>query len=286
MLKLTTDATYTLGPELLEKYNISARMTFPIHIEGKDVPIDVTRKFDPEEIREAVRQKKPVTTSGVTPEEVLNIWKSVGDNPIFHFAIARTLSEASWITLEKIQKENSDIDVVLFDPMIMSSGAAAQLIEVAKSIQEGKDREEVYDIAMKNRKRTVLMGAMKDLFYLSRTGKIGFAKSLFGSMLKIIPLTMAREENTKLEQVGKGRSYQQINTQIINQIKRDAEYFNTDKFTMVITCSGEHNKEVNHLVELINKEKNLNCEIEIGTLTAQLLVHQGPAHWEIGYVAK
>lgn len=286
MVRITTDTVVTLSPESIEKYGICDRMTFPIHIEGEDMPVERTREFDPQELREAVLKKKKITTSGITPEEMLRVWKNCSDKPIFHLAISRFLSEATWITFEKTLKDNPNLDVLTFDPMLMSSGAAAQLIEISKAVKEGKSRDEVYDIAMKNRKRSVLMAAMKDLFYLSRTGKIGFAKSLFGTMLKIIPLTMAREENTKLEQVGKGRNYQQINKQILNQLKRDAEYFNTNKFTIVITCSGDHMKEVNHLIDIIKAEKDLECEVEIGKITAHLLVHQGPAHWEIGYVAK
>ncbi len=286
MLKLVTDTTVTLGPELLNKYGIFDRMTFPIHIEGEDYPVEKTREFDPSDLREAVRQKKKVTTSGITQEEALRVWKSCGNSPIFNLAISRFLSEATWITLEKVQKENPNIDVIVFDPLIMSSGAAAQLIEIAKAVQSGKTRDEVYDIAMRNRKRCVLMGAMTDLFYLSRTGKISFAKSLFGSMLKIIPLTMAREENPKLEQLGKGRNFEQINKQIVNQMVRDAEYFKSNNFTVVVTKSGDLQREAENLVEQIKEEKSLNCEIEIGTITAHLLIHEGPAHWEIGYVVK
>jgi len=60
-----------------------------------------------------------------------------------------------------------------------------------------------------------------DLNYLYRGGRIGKAKALMGSVLRITPILglMGDDKDGQIVPLGKGRTFKQVNSQIIELIK-------------------------------------------------------------------
>jgi fatty acid-binding protein DegV len=65
------------------------------------------------------------------------------------------------------------------------------------------------------------LGAVYDLFYLHRTGRIGLAKAVMGSAMKIIALLSSSEEPGVLKSIGKVKNYMQANNRFVQLLQED-----------------------------------------------------------------
>lgn len=221
-------------------------------------------------------------TAALSVGELANAYKELTKegNSVVSIHMSSGLSIAT-LYAAKNAKEITKADVEIIDTKQTCGGVGLVVLEAAKAAKQGKTKEEVVKIAKKVISRTNSIFALPDMEYLYRGGRIGKAKSLMGSLLKIIPLIAIRDQTGIITPIGKARNTAQANEKIIETIKLDMEKTGAKKMKCIIS----HVDNEPAADELKNSlQKNFECEQIIGTgASCPAIVHIGPKAWGIAY---
>jgi fatty acid-binding protein DegV len=122
-----------------------------------------------------------------------------------------------------------------------------------------------------------------DLFYLSRTGRIGKAKAVMGTAMKVIPLLCSTDPPGNLKSAGKVKNPAQAIRMFVEKIEQDRERRPGAPLKALISCIGPHREEAE---ELKNAVESLDGDVDVviyGTNHSNL-PHAGPDFFDIGYM--
>ena len=166
--------------------------------------------------------------------------------------------------------------------MQAAQGKELIVLESAKLAKAGKSKEEVVNHTKKVIARTNSVFGIPDLKYLYYGGRIGRAKVLMGSMMKVIPMVAIRDMEGMVSPVGRARNIFQVNQKIVDIIKEDLKKFNANKVKSIVIGHADNKEAVQSLKKII--EENINyeemLEMEFGCAA---IVHPGPKAWGAGY---
>jgi len=140
---------------------------------------------------------------------------------IIHVVMSGTLSRATFAMAENIREMYEDtIPIINIDTRQVSGGVGVVLLRILDILNETSDTDEIIKKSKLIIENTFSLFIMADLNYLYRGGRIGKAKALLGSVLKIIPLIglFGDDPEGVIIPVGKGRTFKQVNALIINTI--------------------------------------------------------------------
>jgi len=91
-----------------------------------------------------------------------------------------------------------EISITLIDSRQVSMGAGWLAIAAARAVREGKTLDQVLEAVQDMIPRLRLVAVIQDLQYLRRSGRVGWASSLLGTMLQIKPLIVVQDGNINL----------------------------------------------------------------------------------------
>lgn len=279
---IVTGDNHGIPDNLLKELEI-IMLHHPATLEGKEYLIRKTTS--PEDFLAKMKASKSFPRSAaINAERFAQVYRKLTDEGKSIVTITMAGGIFSQPTIEAANKavemvEGADVAVVNSRMTVHPIGLA--VIEAARAAKEGKSKDEVVKIAEEVSSRSTLLMALPDLEYLHRGGRIGKAKLLLGSLMKIIPLVIMRYGPQVIEPLGKGRNIQQANQKIIETIKADMEKSGAKKIKALIADVGDNPDATKTLKEAL--EKNIDCEeIIIGKIGMEL-VHMGPGGWGIGY---
>jgi DegV family protein with EDD domain len=273
---------YSLPEEMVKEYGLNV-LPYPLTLEGKHymIPDTISAEGFLEEVKKA---KGFPITAAVNTARFVEVYKRLTDEgkAIVTITMAGGIfSQPSIDAAKKAIEEVPGAEVSVVNSMLTVAGMGLPVLEAARAAKEGKDREDVAKTAQEVASRTTLILALPNLEYLHRGGRIGKAKALLGSLMKVIPIAILKYGTQVIGPLGKGRNIQQVNQKIIATIKSDMEKSGAKKIKALIADVGDNPEATKNLKEAL--EKNIDCEeLIIGKIRAGI-VHVGPSGWNIGY---
>ncbi len=191
-VKIVTDSTCYLPKEILEKYDIK---TVPLYVRFGDKSYRELVDMDRDEYYMRVRNGELPDTAQPSAEDFIAAYKPLVEqgysiiSPLISAEMSGTVNAAN-----AAKKALGDPDIYIFDSWFNSLGLGYQIIEIAKMLyEEGKSKEEVIKALPSIRDKMYIFFVVGDLYFLARLGRIGRAKAVLGTMIKIKPLLYFHE---------------------------------------------------------------------------------------------
>ncbi len=184
---------------------------------------------------------------------------------IIHVVMSSGLSSASWKVAENVRKQYEDvIPIINVDSRQAANGVGSVLLGIIDIIKNNDDLsiEEIEKLCQQVVENTYSYYIFPDLDYLYKGGRIGRAQSLMGSLLHIIPIIgmMGDDPEGIVSSLGKGRTFKQVNRQVIELINAKMKEKSVSKIKRAISLSGYGEKNKDVAQELMEKVKALPCD--------------------------
>lgn len=265
-IKLITDSTCDLTPELIEKYNIHV---LPLTVNIGNQTYKDGESITLEEMYQGVENGGPFpTTSQVNPQEFHDVYKTYLDEgyKIISVHVSSQLSgtlQSAVISKDMLETE----DITIVDSQGVSGMLFLLLVEAGKMIEEGKSLQEVVEGIKENAKKVKLLATFDTLEYLVKGGRVPKSVGAIGGFLGIKPLITLVDG--KLEMMDKVRG----NKKALSALKAFIDESNVREGTKVVVINSL-DSEMNRSVIKHLEEKGLEYhEIQVGCV---LGVHAGP----------
>ena len=280
---IVADSSLQLAYKTIEELNIQI-VEYPLFVNGEPYPVSMSMSpEEKEKLRLLVKDKKNnVSTSGLREEDLKAVFQRFKDQKILTVHQSARMSSITASVLQKVRSELSDIDIELFDTHHMVAAYTVQVLLAARALRAGMPYAELLEMMKRNRGNTRHVGSVYDLFFLQRTGRIGRAKAILGTAMKIIPLLGSSEEAGVLRNIGKAKTYQQANQKFVATVAEDMEAKKARRVTAVISQIGPYDRETSHLKELI-EQQGWDAEVQILATNHSNMPHAGPDFYDLGY---
>lgn len=284
---IVADSALQLNYATIEQLDIKV-VEYPMYLNGEPYPVSISMsREEKDKLRMLLKDKKnKVTTSGLREEDLLAMYEKYKGEKIISLHQSGRASTATAAVIKKILSENRDLDITYLDSHHLTAGYSVIVLAAARAAAEGKSFDEVVELIKEVRENTRHLGVVYDLFYLQRTGRIGLAKAILGTAMKIISILGSSEEPGVLKSIGKVKTFAQANQRFLKIIKEDIESKNGKTIKAVISVIGPHEKEADHLKNLVDgfaEENGIGSEIEIHYTNHSNMPHAGPDFYDIGY---
>lgn len=218
-MKLITDSTADLPPDLVEKYDIEI-VPLKIHL-GEETYRDY---FDIN-LDEFYNQLRTTdlfpTTTQPSPQDFVESYRkrSLEDDCLISIHISSKLSgtyQSAMVAAQQLPK----LKIHLIDSQQASLALGMTVIAAAKAIEEKKEVDEVLSLINDIISQTKIYFSVDSLEYLRRGGRIGKAQSLLGAILKIKPLLALKDG--EVVPVEKLRGQQRLIRRIVQLVQDEA----------------------------------------------------------------
>ena len=279
-LQLNYETIKSLGIEVVE---------YPMYLNGEPYPVSISMsREEKDKLRLLLKDKdNKVTTSGLREKDLLEIYNKYKGEKIISLHQSGKASTATAAVIKKVLRENTELDITYIDAHHLTAGYSVIVQVAADAVKDGKPFEEVIKLIEKSRTNTNHLGVVYDLFYLHRTGRIGLAKAILGTAMKIISILGSSEEPGVLKAIGKVKTSAQANQRFVKMIKDDVDTKSGSRIRGVLSVIGPHEKDAEHLKTLLNtmgKEFGIITDLEIHYTNHSNMPHAGPDFYDIGYV--
>jgi DegV family protein with EDD domain len=232
-IKVVTDSTNDLPPEIIEQYGITV---IPMYINIGDQSfqdgIDITRK----EFYNRLPQSDPFPTTAAPGIEqftaVYSRLMGAGADQILSIHISSSLSAVMDVA-HKAAEQFSGIPVTVYDSDQLSLGTGFQVQTAAQAAEKGLPLEEILAILKDQSSRSYVFAALDTLEFLKRGGRMNSVMAGLGSLLQIKPILTMHAGNPGAERVRtKERALQRL-------IEMTAELGELEQLALVHTNAGE-----------------------------------------------
>jgi len=280
---IVADSSLQLANDTIGELNIQV-VEYPLFVNGEPYPVSMSMSGEEKEkLRLIIKDKNNnVSTSGLKEEDLQELFERFKDQKILTIHQSVRMSSITATVLQKVKSELSGLDIELFDTHHMVAAYTVQVLLAARALQAGVEYPELMELMKRNRQNTRHLGSVYDLFFLQRTGRIGRAKAILGTAMKIIPLLGSSEEPGVLRNIGKAKTFQQANQKFVATITADMEARKASRLTAVISQIGSYDRETSHLKQLI-EQQGWEAEVQILATNHSAMPHAGPDFYDLGY---
>jgi len=272
MIKIISDSTCDLSPELLEKYDVSI---IPLNIHLGDEEYQDGINISPDEIYkwsdENETTPKTSAISIVSAIEAFEKYTADGGE-VIAFSISDEMSTTGNVmpmAAEDIGKEDK---VHVINSANLSTGVGLLVIAAAEMAQQGKSAGEIVEAIEKLKPRVRSSFVVDTLTYLHRGGRCGSVAALAGSILQLHPKIVV--ENGAMHATKKYRG--KMKSVILSYAKElEEELGKAIKDRVFITHSGCDEETISSVYEYV-KSLGLFNEIHITRAGGVISSHCGP----------
>lgn len=187
MIKIISDSTCDLSPELCERYGIAI---LPLHILLEDDEYADGKSITPEEIFAwSDEHNTTPRTSAPSLDEAVSLFKEYLDQDmeIITFSISETMSASNNIMHLAAETLKATDKISVIDSANLSTGIGLLVIEAAVMAAEGKTRGEIVAAVTELIPRVRASFVVDTLVYLHRGGRCSGVAAFAGSVLHLHP---------------------------------------------------------------------------------------------------
>ncbi len=267
-VKIVTDSTCYLPDEVIKKYDIKV---VPLYVRFGDKAYREHVDISNEEYYKRIRNGELPDTSQPSPEDFLAAYKPLVEqgysiiSPLISAEMSGAVNSAS---AAKAALGNPDI--YIFDSWFNSLGLGYQVIEIAKRLyEEGKSKDEVIKELPAIRDKMNIFFVVQDLYFLARLGRIGRAKAVLGTMIKIKPLLYFHEGF--VDTLEQPRTIKRAKRRMLDLTK---EVVAKRGLKYISVIYGDNLEEAQEYKEEIEKE--FGVEVPLTQLGPVIATHTGP----------
>lgn len=282
MIRIISDSTSDLSPELIQKYDITI---LPLHILLGEEEYEDSLGIGPDEI--FIWSDKHVATpktSAPSLDRSMDMMRPIledGDE-IICFAISETFSTSANVMRLAAEELEAEDRVSVIDSANLSTGIGLLIIEAAIMIANGKKREEIIK-RIEELKPLVRSSFVVDtMIYLQRGGRCGSITALAGTALKIHPEIIVKDGS-----LIPGKKYRGKMGHVIEKYVKDLEeeLLHAKKDRVFITHSGCKEEIIKVIYEYL-VSLNVFEEILITRAGCVISSHCGPGTLGVLFVAE
>ena len=192
-VKIVTDSTSDLSPELAKEFNVGI---VPVYVrfgeqsyrDGIDITMD-------EFYRRLVDATEHPTTSQPSPADFAQVYTNLAKDgdPVVSIHVSAKLSGTCNSAVQGKEIAGQKCDVTVIDSESVSMGLGMTALMAARMAKAGGSLQQITSAVKQAIDNTHLMGTFDTLKYLIMGGRIGKAKALVGSVLNVKPVLVMRE---------------------------------------------------------------------------------------------
>lgn len=283
-MRIVAGSALQMSWERIRQLGISI-VEYPLFVNGQPYDIQVSGGREAvDSLRALLKDKKnKVTTSGLRQEDLLREYQGEGGQPILSIHQSFDNTRATSAVLHQVSTEHPELDLLLFDTHHLTAAYSVQVLEAALALQAGLRGEELLALLHRNRANTHHLGALYDLFFLHRSGRLGLTRAILGTAMRVIPLLSSTEASGVLKSIGKVRTWRQANQRFVRMMAAELERRRSTTLTAIIAWCGPHEQEVEHLRQLI-LHQGWQARVETHYTNHSNMPHEGPDFYDIGYI--
>ena len=280
-IRIVSDSTCDLSPELREKYDIK---TIPLCIIMDDKSYYDMVEISPEEIFTWADANKTTPKTSATDIqsaiEFLKEFQEAGEEVIY-IGISEDMSTTcNVLRLAKDELEYERCFIV--NSMNLSTGIGLQILRAVDMVNEGKTAEEIVEAISEARVDVRASFVVDTLTYLARGGRCSAATALLANTLQLKPRI-----EVKMGKMGVGQKYRgKINKVLLKYVKEmEADLLKADKKRVFVTHTPLDREIVEEIKEYL---VSLNYFEEVIETTAGGVIssHCGPGTLGVLYYEK
>ena len=238
-----------------------------------------------------IKEKITAKSSSLSRAEMTNlIEKNVNNyDLIIQVVMGSNMSAATFNIAEEVKEKFKDrIPVINIDSRQVVGGIGAVLLRLIDIIETTDDVEGIKKQAEELVVNTFSYYVTPDLNYLYRGGRIGKAKALLGSVLRVLPVIglMGDDPEGSIVPVGQGRTFKQANSLIINSIKEKMNEKKAKDITVAIISGDESKRDA---IDDLKREfeGSISCKNLIyGKLHLVEAIYMGPGGYSLSVCMK
>ena len=188
MVKIVTDSTSDLPPELVQKWGITVvplkvRFGTLAYRDGVDL---TTEEF----YRKLVCSQTLPTTVAPSPADFSEVYDKLAEetDEILAITLSSKLSATYEAALRGKEQKKKDCRVEVIDSLTAAMALGLLVIAAAEEAQARASLEQIITLVRKAIPKTHVRGYFDTLEYLRRGGRIGRARAFLGSVLKFNPI--------------------------------------------------------------------------------------------------
>ncbi|MDR1568318.1 MAG: DegV family protein [Streptococcaceae bacterium] len=271
-IKIITDSSITIAPELLESLDISV-VSLSFMIDGVVYQDEEVSGYD---FMNMMAQAKTLPKTSQPPiGKFVEVYQANVDSG--YEIISIHISHALSGTVEAARQASKLVDgnITVIDSGFTDQALAFQVISAAKLVQEGKDIADILDKLAAIKQRTRLFIGISNLDNLVKGGRISRLTGVVSSFLNV-KIVMEFKDG-KLIPISKGRGVKTFN-------KWFADWQNSVDFSQ-ITHLGISHADGLALAENFRESLSdkVNFEIPVLTTGSTIATHTGAGAWSIMY---
>ncbi len=283
-VKLMTDSTCDLSPELIKKHDIDVvplivNLGESSYYDG--VTLSTKQMYDKVE-KHGVHPKTAAASPGAFMERFEKFLKE--GYTIFYTGIGSKFSgtyQSAQTARNMVEVEGGRDKVFILDSHNLSSGSGLLMLKAAKYRDQGDDAETIHRKVRSHVPKVRSQFVIDTLEYLHRGGRIGSLKHMMGSMLRLKPIIKVRDGAMHVGKKARGNIKKGIDLMLDEAIK-ERDQIDTDFMMITHSLSADMATYIRERLEGEIKVKNL-YETEAGCVISS---HCGKGTIGILYIMK
>jgi DegV family protein with EDD domain len=195
-VKIVTDSVSDISPATAAGLGIAV---VPLNVVfGNEIYRDGVDLTTEDFYRKLEKCQTLPTTSTPPLRSFIELYDKLAEetDEILVITISRKLSATGEAAVRAIESMEKKCRVEVFDSQFAVMAEGLLVIAAAKAARAGKSLDEIVKLTGDNIPRTEMRMAFDTLEYLKRGGRIGKAKALMGSMLKVNPIIGIKDGET------------------------------------------------------------------------------------------
>ncbi len=281
MVKIISDSTCDLSPDLIEKYNISI---LPLHIVLGTEEYEDGRSIIPDDIYKWSDENNATPkTSAVSMEQVRAEYeKYLGDyDEIVIFSISSQMSSTFQVMRMAAQDLEAEEKIHVIDSQNLSTGIGLLVIEAARMAQEGKSAAEIEAVLIEDIPKVRSSFVVDTLVYLHRGGRCSGLAAMLGGAMKLHPMIVVQDGK-----MHSSKKYRGTLNRVITSYAKDLEEAlkKARKDRVFITHSGCDSATVEQVYQYLQGLNHFD-EILITRAGGVISSHCGPGTLGVLYIA-
>ena len=185
MIKILSDSTCDLSPELIKKYDIGI---IPLYVRlGEDEYLDGINITPDDIYKWSDETEKTPGTDAPSANDIMNILQTYDAYDYIIFTISASMSSCYSNCMLAAEELAMEDHIHVINSKNLSTGIGLLIIEAAQMAENGKSAAEITDYIEKLIPRVRASFVVETLTYLYRGGRCSGIAAYFGNALKLHP---------------------------------------------------------------------------------------------------